>query len=163
MQLQSEARPQYFEEFEQGHTYRYQVPGLTPEAIKAFAALYDPQRFHLDEEEAANTHFGQLAASGFQTQLMCFEPFCRAVLLDTYTEGSPGLDNLKWLRPWFPGETLDVAVTLAGKRLSSKRNDRGYLSFVMTAETGGKPVMSIEWAVIVQTRQGSADASETGA
>ena len=156
MQGQRNTKPLYFEDFEEGRIYRYQVPGLTPDAIKAFAAEYDPQRFHLDEEAAARTHFGRLAASGFQTQLMCFGPFCRDVLLDTHAVGAPGIDNLKWLRPWFPGDTLDVEVTLVDKRVSSKRNDRGYLSFALKASVDDKPTLSMEWVVIMLTRQGSA-------
>jgi len=161
MQQLPDVKPQYFDDFEMGHTYRYQVPGLSPESIKAFAAQYDPQRFHMDEEEAARTHFGRLAASGFQTQLMCFGPFCRDVLLDTHAMGAPGIDDLKWLRPWFPGEVLDVEVTLVHKRMSDKRHDRGYLSFALMAAADGKPTLSMEWVVIMLTRPSNAGAALT--
>lgn len=69
----------YFEDFEEGAVFEFEIPGLEVEEIKAFAERYDPQRFHLDENEAAATHFGRLVASGFQTQLLCFQPFCREV------------------------------------------------------------------------------------
>lgn len=142
----------YFEDFAADFSYAYQVPGLTPEAIKAFAGQYDPQRFHLDEDEAAKTHFGGLVASGFQTQLLCFGPFCRDILLDTWAIGAPGIDDLKWLRPWYPGETLTVEVRLTGKRRSAKRDDRGYLNFRLEASADGLPTFSMDWAVIVLTR-----------
>lgn len=145
-------KTKYFEDFEQGLVYSYSVPGLTVDEITEFARLYDPQRFHLDEEEATKTHFGRLVASGFQTQLLCFRPFCELALIDSGAVGAPGIDSLKWLRPWFPGENLDVSVTLAGKRLSSNRTDRGYLSFEMKASTDNTPVLAMDWAVIMMTR-----------
>lgn len=144
----------YFEDFEQGETFEFQVPGLTVEEIKSFAEQYDPQRFHLDEEEAAATHFGRLCASGFQTQLLCFQPFCREVLLNAWAVGAPGIDSLRWLRPWYPGEPLAVKVTVVDKRLSASREDRGYLSFKLDAEVEGAPTLLMEWRVIILTRQG---------
>lgn len=133
----------------------YSVPGLAVKEIVEFARRYDPQRFHLDEKEASNTHFGGLVASGFQTQLLCFRPFCEKVLQNTQAVGAPGIDSLRWLRPWYPGEPLDVTVTLASKRLSSKRNDRGYLGFEMKAEAHGLPTLAMNWVVIMLTREGA--------
>ncbi len=121
-----------------------------------FAASYDPQRFHLDENEASETHFGGLVASGFQTQLLCFGAFCREVLLDSWAIGAPGIDSLKWLRPWYPGEPLDGNVTLISRRLSSKRNDRGYLSFQLRGNVDGAPLVAMDWVVMILTRNGAA-------
>jgi len=147
----------WFEDFEEGFSLKYSVPGLTVREITEFAALYDPQRFHLDEDEANKTHFGGLVASGFQTQLLCFRPFCEQVLQNTQAVGAPGLDILKWLRPWYPGEMLDVNVTLASKRLSAQRNDRGYLGFEMKADANGAPTLVMEWVVIMLTRDGGSE------
>ena len=143
----------YFEDFEEGFTFEYQVPGLTPQEIVSFASLYDPQRFHLSEAEAADTHFGRLVASGFQTQLLCFRPFCDQVLLNTWAVGSPGIDSLKWLRPWYPGEDLKGTVKLIRKRPSSKKSDRGYLTFLLEANAAGKPTLSMDWTVIMLRRK----------
>lgn len=144
---------EYYEDFENDFSVDFTVPGLSTSDIIAFATDYDPQRFHVDENEAANTPFGGLIASGFQTVLLCFQPFCKAVLQNAKALGAPGIDTLKWKRPWYPGETLDVNVTLADKRLSSGRDDRGYLSFRMTASVNGVPTLVMEWAVIVLTRE----------
>ena len=143
----------YFEDFEQESVFKYSVPGLTTSQITEFARQYDPQRFHLDQAEAAKTHFGGLVASGFQTQLLCFRPFCEMALIDSGAVGAPGIDSLKWLRPWYPGENLDVSVTLVSKRLSSKRTGRGYLSFEMKASTNGAPVLTMNWVVIMMARE----------
>lgn len=150
----------WFEDFEEGFSFEYSIPGLTVSEITEFAALYDPQRFHLDEDEAKATHFGGLIASGFQTQLLCFRPFCESVLQRTHAVGAPGIDSLKWLRPWYPGETLDVKVTLVSKRLSSKRNDRGYLGFELKAEAGGTPILTMEWVVIMLSKNGAREKNE---
>ena len=145
----------YYEDFEDGFSFEFEVPGLSVTEITEFAALYDPQRFHLDAGEAAKTHFGGLIASGFQTQLLCFRPFCEAVLQNSQAIGAPGIDRIKWMRPWYPGETLDVKVTLTSKRLSSRRNDRGYLGFEMKAAANGELTLAMEWVVIILTRIGA--------
>lgn len=150
----SDSVKRYFEDFKEGDSFQFEVPGLTAAEIKEFASRYDPQRFHLDEHEATATHFGALVASGFQTQLLCFQPLCREVLVDTWAVGSPGIDNLKWLRPWYPGEPLDVKVTVVDKRLSTTRTDRGYLSLKLEAEADGAPTLLMEWRIIILTRQG---------
>lgn len=142
----------FFEDFEEGFVFDCLVPGLKVDEITDFAALYDPQRFHLDQDEATKTHFGGLVASGFQTQLLCFRPFCEAVLQNSQAIGAPGIDNLRWLRPWYPGEALDVRVTLVSKRLSSRRPDRGYLGFELRAAASGAPTLAIDWVVIMLTR-----------
>jgi len=150
----------WFEDFEEGFSFEYSIPGLTIKQITEFAALYDPQRFHLDEDEAKATHFGGIVASGFQTQLLCFRPFCEKVLQNTQAVGAPGVDSLKWLRPWYPGETLDVEVTVVNKRLSSKRNDRGYLGLEMKAEANGTPTLAMEWVVIMLIKDGTRASTE---
>lgn len=148
----SEVGMQYFEDFNEGFRFEHQVPGLTAAEIKEFAARYDPQRFHLDEKDAAQTHFGGLIASGFQTQLLCFEPFCREVLANAAGVGAPGIDSLKWLRPWWAGEPLSVSVTLVEKRASSSRPDRGYLRFLLKAKVDDSPTLEMDWVVIMLTR-----------
>lgn len=140
-----------FEDFEDGYVFESTVPALTAGEIVEFATLYDPQRFHLDPEAASKTHFGGLVASGFQTQLLCFQPFCREVLLNAQAVGAPGIDSLKWLRPWYPGETLAVSVRLIDKRLSSKRQDRGYLQFQLQARCNAEPVLEMNWMIIMLT------------
>jgi|GEM_PF-256100 len=157
IQSDTEKLKQYFEDFEEGFTYEFKVPGLTVKEITDFAEQYDPQLFHLDEAVASKSHFGGLVASGFQTQLKCFVPFCRGVLLDSGSMGAPGIEKLKWLRPWYPGEVLNVCVTLVSKRVSSKRNDRGYLNFELMATTDSSPLLSMEWASILLTREGASE------
>ena len=142
----------FFEDFEVGYTFTTEVPGLTVTEIIEFARQYDPHPFHLDEDEAAASHFGGLIASGLQTQLLCFRPFCQEVLVQSQAIGAPGIDDLKWLRPWYPGEPLEVSVTLVDKRLSTKRKDRGYLNFKLRASVSQVPTMTMDWVVIMLTK-----------
>ncbi|MBN2807967.1 MAG: acyl dehydratase [Deltaproteobacteria bacterium] len=143
-----------FEDFTEGFNRGYEIPGLSTTEIIEFATLYDPQRFHLDAQEAAGTHFGSLVASGFQTQLLCFKPFCLDVLNRSWAIGAPGIDSIKWLRPWYPGEALSIKVTLIDRRPSAKRHDRGYLRFKLGAAVDSLPTFSMEWVVIILTREG---------
>ena len=69
--------------------------------------------------------------------------------------GAPGIDSLRWLRPWYPGEELDVRVTVVSKRLSAKRKDRGYIGVELHAETDGLPLLSMEWVFIMLTKDGA--------
>jgi acyl dehydratase len=77
--------------------------------VLAFARKYDPQPFHLSDEEAAKTHFGRLAASGWHTCAMTMAVIARHVV-DTEQAGlgSPGVDDLRWLKPVYPGDRLTV-------------------------------------------------------
>ena len=151
---QAAAEAKCYEDSDDGFRFDFEVPGLTREEIIAFAEQYDPQRFHLDETAAQQTHFGGLIASGFQTQLLCFQPFCRQVLNHSHAVGAPGIDELKWLRPWYPLQDLVGEVRLLSRRRSSSGKDRGYLEFQLVARTGDRPVLEMRWSVIMLTRDG---------
>lgn len=146
-------QPQWFEDFDENFIWEHTIPGLSAEEIIAFAERYDPQRFHLSDTAARETHFGGLVASGFQTQLECFKPLCEQVFKHAHGVGSPGLDSLKWLRPWYPEEALAIRVKLISQRRSSKHTDRGYLGFELTARVDGHPTLFMSWTVIMLTRE----------
>ena len=154
VQKQIDPTELYYEDFKVNATYHFTIPGVSTESIKDFASRYDPQRFHLDEKMAQQTHFGGLVASGFQTQLLCFKPFCDEVLQKSSAVGSPGIDRLQWKKPWFANQKLDVLVSLKEKRLSSKRTDRGYVTFTMIATASGSEVLVMDWVVIFLLRNG---------
>ncbi len=116
----------YFEDLEVGTVARFGNYPVTREEVIDFASSYDPQPFHLDDAAAAQTHFGRLSASGWHTCAMTMR-----MLVDNITErrqaglGSPGLDELRWLRPVFPGDTLRVETELLGKKQSQSRPEMG--------------------------------------
>lgn len=106
---------------------RFTSPGLTlTEAdIIDFAWRYDPQPFHLDANAAANSPYGGLIASGFQSLAICFRLFIQSGILAESSMGSPGIDELRWLAPVRPGDTLHSEIEVLEVRPSSSKPDRG--------------------------------------
>ena len=106
----------YFEDIPVGAETVFGTYEVTREEILEFARKYDPQPFHLSDEEAAKTHFGRLAASGWHTCAMTMAVIARKVVGEEQAGlGSPGVDELRWLKPVYPGDTL----TVVGKILES--------------------------------------------
>ena len=106
---------------------RFTTPGLTlTEAeIIDFAWRYDPQPFHLDASAAANSPYGGLIASGFQSLAICFRLFIQSGLLADSSMGSPGIDELRWLAPVRPGDTLHSEIEVLEVKPSNSKPDRG--------------------------------------
>lgn len=106
---------------------RFISPGLTltETEIIDFAWRYDPQAFHLDATAAANSPYGGLIASGFQSLAICFRLFIQSGILAESSMGSPGIDELRWLAPVRPGDTLHSEIEVLEVRPSSSKPDRG--------------------------------------
>ncbi|MBN8282474.1 MaoC family dehydratase [Zoogloea sp.] len=98
---------------------------LTEAEIIDFAFRYDPQPFHLDVNAAAESPYGGLIASGFQSIAICFRLFIQTGIFSQSSIGSPGLDELRWLAPVRPGDTLRSIVEVLEVRPSSSKPDRG--------------------------------------
>ena len=90
----------YFEDLVIGEETAFGSYEVTREEVIEFARKYDPQPFHLDDEAAAKTHFGRIAASGWHTTAMTMGVIARAVVAEEQAGlGSPGIDELRWLKP----------------------------------------------------------------
>jgi acyl dehydratase len=99
---------------------------VTREEVIAFAERYDPQPFHLSDEAAAKTHFGRIAASGWHTCAMVMGVIARHVVQTEQAGlGSPGIDELRWLKPVYPGDTLHVHSKIVEIRPSRSKPDIG--------------------------------------
>jgi acyl dehydratase len=99
----------YFEDCAVGTETLFGHYDVTREEVLEFARKYDPQPFHLSDEEAAKTHFGRLAASGWHTCAMTMAVIARHVVeTEQAGLGSPGIDELRWLKPVYPGDRLTV-------------------------------------------------------
>lgn len=146
----------YFDDFEPGQSFDSKGVTLSESQILDFALLYDPQPFHLDKEAAAEGPFNGLIASGFQTLAVAFRIFYQANVINACSMGSPGLDELRWLRPVRPGDTLKVKATVREKRPSKSKPDRGTL-FMDYAVTNQKdePVMTFT-AIHILSRRSNA-------
>ena len=111
----------YWEDFPVGHRMDFGGQTVTREAVLAFAGQFDPQPFHLDEEAARRSLFGGLCASGWHTASMAMRMMCDGYLLESSSMGSPGIDNLRWTAPVFPGDTLRTRLeVLAARPMNSK-------------------------------------------
>jgi acyl dehydratase len=112
----------YFEDLPAGETVRFEARyPVTAEEIVEFAAAFDPQPMHLSEEAGKASILGGLAASGWHTCAMAMRLMSDGYIDRALAMGSPGIDELKWLKPVRPGDTLHMERTcLAARRLKSR-------------------------------------------
>ncbi len=144
---------QYFEDFAVGDVFRAGPVALAEDDIVAFARRYDPQPFHIDPEAAAETIYGGIIASGWHTICATFRVLVDAGFLRGGGMGSPGLDKLRWIKPVRAGEALDITLTVTSTRLSSSRDDRGYVELDFAAiNPAGETVMTYHVAEVVRRR-----------
>ena len=122
----------YFEDINIGDEIVSGGVTLTESAIIDFALKYDPQRFHIDVAAATESPFGGLISSGFQTLALGFRMFFNTGFISDTGLGSPGIQDLKWLQPVRPGDTLRTKVLIRGKRESKSKPDRGLLDLEYT-------------------------------
>jgi acyl dehydratase len=144
----------YFEDLEIGAETHFGSYEVTREEVLEFARKYDPQPFHLSDEAAAQTHFGRLAASGWHTCAMTMAVIARRVVeQDQAGLGSPGVDELRWLKPVYPGDTLHVRGKIVDKTPSRSRPDIGSFRTETTVTNQHDiPVMRFTSIVLIQRR-----------
>lgn len=111
----------YWEDFPVGTIRESGGATLTQEEIINFALQFDPQPFHVDAAAAADSAFGGIIASGWHTCSLAMRMMCDDYLLDAASNGSPGVENIKWLKPVRPGDTLHLKMeVLEARVLESK-------------------------------------------
>ena len=111
----------FWEDFPAGLVRDIGSFAVTREAVLAFAHEFDPQPFHTDDEAGQASLFGGLCASGWHTCAMAMRLMCDSYLLEAASLGSPGIENLRWLKPVFPGDTLGGTMTvLEARTMASK-------------------------------------------
>lgn len=118
----------YFEDYRKGEVIRGSAVTLTESDIIEFARQYDPQPIHLDRPAAERSIYGGLIASGFQVVTLGFRTLVQAGLVGEGSMGSPGVDEIRWLRPVRPGDTLHAEAEIVEARPSSSRPDRGVVN-----------------------------------
>ncbi|MCQ4334976.1 MaoC family dehydratase [Natronomonas sp. F2-12] len=146
----------YFEDFEVGDVYepdgRYEV---TEAEVLEFAERYDPQPFHLDKEAAEESIFGSLAASGWHTASMCMRLLVDG-LLDEASMGARGVEELRWNRPVYPGDTLRIEVEVLDKRPSESRPEIGHVRTKLVGYNQNDEAV-IEWVALGMFRRRNGD------
>ncbi|RHW19377.1 MaoC family dehydratase [Sphingomonas gilva] len=145
---------QYFEDIKVGQTARFGSYQVTREEVVEFARKYDPQPFHLSDEEAAKTHFGRLSASGWHTCAMVMSMLVENLKANRQAGlGSPGIDELRWLKPVYPGDTLRCESEILEKRASRSRPEMGSFRSRMTVlNQDDTPVMTFTSIGLIRTR-----------
>ena len=144
----------FFEDMHVGAERDFGHYDVTREEVLEFARKYDPQPFHLSDEEAAKTHFGRLAASGWHTCAMTMAVIVRAISEDRQAGlGSPGVDELRWLKPVYPGDRLTVRGSVVEKVPSRSKPHIGVIRTKTTVSNqNGVDVMSFTSIVMFQRR-----------
>ena len=117
----------YFDDFKVGDKFATATKIVTDDMIVGFAKVYDPQPFHLDPATAKHSIYGGLIASGFQTLAIGFRLIWDTGILAAASMGSPGFDELRWLKPVRPGDTLRVEMEVVESRPSQSKTDRGIM------------------------------------
>jgi len=117
----------YFDDFRVGDKFSTGSATITEAMILDFARVYDPQPFHTDVAAAAKTIYGGLIASGFQTLALGFRLIWDTGIIDGSSMGSPGFDELRWLKPVKPGDEIRVEGEVVEQTPSRSKPDRGIL------------------------------------
>lgn len=144
----------FWEDVEVGTRASFGSYAVTREEVIAFARSYDPQPFHLSDEAAAQTYFGRVAASGWHTCAMTMR-----MMVDRMDEagsaslGSPGIDELRWLKPVHPGDTLRVETEVLEKTPSRSKPGIGtFRSAVAVFNQDDEPVLRFVSVVLMRRR-----------
>lgn len=117
--------PAWLEDFHEGTVREFGRHVVTREEIVDFAGKYDPQPFHLDEAAAAKSIYGGLIASGWMTVGLAMRMVCDDYLVKAASLGSPGVDQVRWLKPVRPGDVLRLRLTTREVKPSQSKPDRG--------------------------------------
>jgi acyl dehydratase len=144
----------YFEDLEVGARTDFGSYDVTREEVLEFARKYDPQPFHLSDEEAAKTHFGRIAASGWHSAAMVMGVIARHVVDQRQAGlGSPGIDELRWKKPVYPGDTLHVTGEILEKTPSRSRPEIGsFRTKTTVTNQHGDVVMTFVSIVLIRRR-----------
>ncbi|MFN3853797.1 MAG: MaoC family dehydratase [Phreatobacter sp.] len=118
-----------FEDFVPGEIVTFGAYEVTKEEIIAFASQFDPQPFHLDEEAGKASMLGGLAASGWHSCSIMMRMMFDGFMNGSTSLGSPGIDEVRWLKPVFPGDILSVRREVLEARPSASKPDRGIVRF----------------------------------
>src|SRR4030095_744012 len=141
------------EDLQIGQRFRSQSHTIDATQIKTFAGQFDPQPFHLDEELAKETFFGELVASGWHVAAITM----RLLIGSTHIAGGlgGGGGDIRWLRPTRPGDTLQVETEVVEIKPSKSRADRGTVTMRSTTKNqGGQSVLIMTSKLVVPTRLG---------
>jgi acyl dehydratase len=144
----------YFEDYLPGASAEFGSVTVEEADIIEFAKRYDPQEFHINPEAAASGPFGGLIASGWHTGALMMRMIVDNYLSKASSLGSPGIDELRWLRPVRPGDTLHLRATVLETKRSSSKPDRGMVrTLTEVLNQNGEVVMSVKAMTLIRCRE----------
>lgn len=132
----------HFEDFVPGSVAEYGPRTVTRDELVAFARAFDPQPMHLDEATAAGSMAGTLIASGWHTCAIGMRLIADGFLNDAVSLGAPGIDEVRWLKPLYPGEAVSLCRHVLEAKPSRSRPERGSVLFRLEIIVGGEPIMT---------------------
>ena len=146
-----------FEDFVEGGEIDLGAKDVTAEEIVEFAGEFDPQPMHLDEAAGKASILGGLSASGWHTCAIFMRLLCDAFLLNSTSQGAPGVDRIKWKKPVLAGDRLNGRTTVLSRRESKSRPSIGLVAFRSELfNQRGEPVFELENTVMFLKREASA-------
>ena len=122
----------YWEYFTVGQIEEFGNREVSEEEVIEFATEFDPQSFHIDPVAAKDHSFGGIIASGWHTGSMLMRMIVDEQISNSTSMGSPGMDELRWISPVRPGETLKVKSEVLSSKLHPRKPDRGFVKFKYT-------------------------------
>lgn len=146
----------YLEDYVEGETHKFGPITVSEKDIMEFGKKFDPQVFHTDPVGARETVYGGLIASGWHTCSLFMRLFVEYYMAGRASLGSPGVDELRWLKPVRPGDSLILSVTVHKVKPSTSKPDRGLLFSFCELENQKKEVVATMMALnFVQYRDRS--------
>lgn len=146
-----------FEDFVEGETIDLGSKEVTAQEIIEFASEYDPQPMHLNEEAGRASILGGLSASGWHTCVIYMRMLCDRLLLDSTSQGAPGIDHIKWRKPVLAGDRLEGRTTVLSGRPSKSRPTIGIVAFRSELfNQRGEMVFELENSILFLKREATA-------
>lgn len=143
----------YFEDYPTGSVYEFGSIAVEEKEILDFARRFDPQPFHTDPEAARHSIYGGLIASGWHTAGLMMRLLVEHYLSPASSLGSPGVDELRWLKPVRPGDVLSLRVTVGEATRSRSKPDRGSVrSLTEVRNQRGEVVMTVKATTLMRCR-----------
>ncbi len=142
-----------FEDLTVGRVFRLGPRTVSAAEIVAFAEEFDPQPFHLDPDSEQARQTGGLIASGWHVCSLFMAMICEAFVSRSLSDGAPGVEEVRWLKPVRPDDTLEGVATVVERRVSRSRPDRGFVTFESTlTNQDGDTVTYLRYPAMVRLR-----------
>jgi acyl dehydratase len=149
----------HWEDFAAGNIAEYGPRQVTRDEIIAFASEFDPQPIHLDDEAARASMLGGLSASGWHTCSLAMRMIADGILHNAMSMGAPGVDEVRWIVPLRPDESITLRATVLDTRVSRSRPDMGFVKFRFDLiNQGGTTIMTMTSSIMLGRRTAGAAA-----